>query len=148
MNKRRILSFTMALLLVGITLNMAWAYGGGSNSINASTTLSSYSVILTQGDGSGKIDISYDVYSKGIASFVGISNLKIYKSNGTLVANITGTTSNGLLAENDYVCYDTYTYSGTAGTTYYAVATVYAKIGNVSDSKTVVTGFVTAPTGS
>ncbi len=63
----------------------------------ASKTLSRYSAIALSGDNEGEFKITYDVLASGIADEVGVSSIKIYKSNGSYVTTITGTTGNGML---------------------------------------------------
>ena len=87
----------------------------------------------------------HDVMASGKADEVGVSSIKIYKSNGSYVTTITGTTNNGLLDTNVGTHRSTYTYEGTSGVSYYAEVTVYAKIGSDSDSRTVKTGTAKAP---
>lgn len=111
----------------------------------ASTTLSRYPIAVFEGDNKGEIKIGYDVMASGIADEVGVSSIKIYKSNGSYVTTITGTTGNGLLRTDASRHSSTYVYEGTSGVTYYAVVTVYAKIGSDSDSKTVTTSSIKAP---
>lgn len=111
----------------------------------ASSTLFHYPVGVSQGEDEGEVDISYDVMANTKADEVGVSLIKIYKSDGTYVTTITGTTGNGLIRTNATRHSSTYTYEGTSGVTYYAEVTVYAKIGSNSDSRTVTTPTVKAP---
>ena len=111
----------------------------------ASKTLSRYSAIALSGDNEGEFKITYDVLASGIADEVGVSSIKIYKSNGSYVTTITGTTGNGMLRTEASRHSATYTYEGTSGVSYYAEVTVYAKIGSDSDSRTVKTGTAKAP---
>lgn len=111
----------------------------------ASLTLSSYLVSAKVGDNPGEIKIAYDVCPTGKADCVGISSITIYQSNGVAVKTITGTTSNGLLRTDAIRHRSTYVYSGTSGVSYYASATVYAEIGDNSDSRRVTTEIIKAP---
>lgn len=105
----------------------------------ASTTLTSYAVTVATGSNSGEIKISYDIKASGIAEKVGISSLKIYKSDGTYITTISGTIKNGLIRTDTNRHRASYIYTGTSGTSYYAVATVFADVSPDSDSKTVTT---------
>ena len=111
----------------------------------ASPTLSYYDVELLAGDSRGMLWVDFDVRSGRLADEVGIEEIKIYRSNGTYVTTITGTTSNGLV-ETDYNMHmGTYEYKGTSGISYYAEVTVFATIGSTSDSRTITTSTVEAP---
>lgn len=111
----------------------------------ASPTLSYYDVTLFPGDDSGILWIDFDVRSGRLADKVGVEKIKIYKSNGTYVTTITGTTSNGLVRNDNNLHAGTYEYKGTSGTSYYAEVTVFATIGSTSDSRTVTTSTEEAP---
>lgn len=111
----------------------------------ASTTISKYSAALSPGSSSGQITISYSVSALSSASSIGVSSIKIYKSNGTQVTTITGTKSNGLMTSGTNKKIGTYTYSGVSGTSYYAVVTLTATVSGVTDSKPVTTNTTTAP---
>lgn len=139
--RKRILSLGLILTLM-LTLCGGMALAAEPR---ASSTLTYYPVIILAGDNEGEIKISYDVMANTKADKVGVSSIKIYKSDGTYVTTITGTTGNGLLRTNASRHSSTYTYEGTSGVTYYAEVTVYAKIGSNSDSRTVTTDTVTAP---
>lgn len=111
----------------------------------SSVALAKYTATLSPGN-SGQIKISYNVIASETASSVGVSTIKIYKSNGTQVTTIKGTTSNGLMATNAARKTGTYTYSGgTSGLSYYAVVTCTATVGGVTDSKPVTTNTAKAP---
>lgn len=51
----------------------------------ASSTLSSYSAELYEGDSSGTLRVNFSVKSGHRADLIGITSIKIYKSNGTYV---------------------------------------------------------------
>ena len=63
----------------------------------ASRTLSEYNAGLRAGSSSGEIRISYDVSATNIANSIGVLSIAVYKSDGSYVATITGTTGNGLV---------------------------------------------------
>ena len=75
---------------------------------------------------------------------IGVSQIKIYRSNGQYVTTIQGSASNGLLINSNDAHNDIYTYTGTSGTSYYAVVTVYAYDGSRSDSQEIKTNTVRA----
>lgn len=109
----------------------------------ASETLDKYTVGLTA-TRSKEITVNYSVTASQRADSVGVSSIKIYKSGGTLVTTITGTTGNGLIATSTRNHAGSYSYIGTSGVSYYAEVTVFATIGSVTDSRTVTTAPKTA----
>ena len=109
-----------------------------------STTFSLFIASASKGDSAGEIKINYDVQASQPADQVGISSIKIYKSDGTYVTTITGTTKNGLIRTGAGRHKSTYIYKGSSGTSYYAVVTGFATVGSDSDSRTVTTGTVQA----
>lgn len=114
--------------------------------MRSSPTLAIYSAKITQGaTGTGKLIISYDVSANTEAKEVGVASIKIYKSNGSYVTTITGTTRNSLIATNTERHRSYYTYTGITGTEYYAIVTVTATIGDKTDSKDYTTNTETAP---
>lgn len=130
-----ILVVVLALALCGVSLA----------AVQGSTTLGAYGVWAYTGDNSGELDIHYEVEANYTADALGISVLKIYKSDGTHEATIYGSLNNRLIAHNQPEVNRTYTYKGTPGTTYYAVATVVATIGEDFDSRYVTTNTATTP---
>ena len=111
----------------------------------ASLTLSSYNVGLTAGDSAGMISISYDVQSNKLASSIGVETVDIYKSDGSYVTSITGSTSNGLIETNSDICKSYYDCQLTSGIFYYANVKVFAKVGSEYDSRVITTSTVKAP---
>ena len=111
----------------------------------ASLTLSYYDVDLVAGDSKGVLSVGFTVRSGKLADEIGVEKIKIYKSDGSFVTTITGTTSNGLVWEDGSGHKGTYKYKGTSGTSYYAEVTVFATVGSDSDSRTITTSTVEAP---
>ncbi len=136
--KKRVLSFSLiAALALSLCSGAALATEG-----RASTTIKLYTASASKGDSAGEVKISYEVQAKSLADEVGISSIVIYKSDGTYVTTITGSVSNGLIRTSTTRHRSTYTYSGNAGTSYYAIVTGFATIGSDSDSKSVKTNAV------
>lgn len=131
-------------LILAVVLALALC-GGALAAVQGSTTLGAYGVWAYKGDNSGELDIDYEIEANHQADSLGISELKIYKSDGTYVTTIYGNTTNRLMAKNMFSINRTYTYKGTPGTTYYAVATVEATIGSDYDSRYVTTNTATTP---
>ena len=94
----------------------------------ASEYLTSYSVNLVEGDGRGEIDIVFHVQAAVYSTTrLGITRLQAFRSDGSLAAIITGSTSNGLISTDGGRYYrNSYTFTGTPGTSYYFIVTCYA----------------------
>lgn len=111
----------------------------------ASMTLTQFTTIASKGVQSGEIKITFDVIANTGVDSLGISLIKIYKDDDTYVTTITGTTGNGLVRKNNARLSSSYIYTGTSGTTYYAIVTGFASSGSDYDSRTIRTNSVTAP---
>lgn len=145
MKKHRTFLISITAALIFAMLCSMTASAANSDILRASPTLSSYSAILTQGSSTGEIKINYDVCANSKADSLGVSSIKIYKSNGSYVTTITPTALNGLSITNSGWHLSSYTYTGVSGTSYYAVVTVFATIDGVSDSREITTNTVKAP---
>ncbi len=141
---KRIISSILALTMMFALSCGATAVSGGASPM-ASPTLAEYIAIMTAGTSSRELKIAYDVTASRLADLVGVSSIVIYKSDGSYVTTITGTTGNGLIVSSDFGHAGSYAYLGTSGTYYYAKVTVFATIGSVSDSRTITTSTVKAP---
>lgn len=141
---KRVFSIILAVMLF-VTCCGGTALAANEIEPYASPTLAYYDVVLLVGDSRGMLWIDFDVTASKPADSVGIKEIKIYKSNGTYVTTITGTTSNGLVWNNASTHMGTYEYKGTSGTSYYAEVTVFATIGSITDSRTITTSTEEAP---
>lgn len=144
MKKQRFIFSILAFVLV-CSLCGGASTVKASDTLRSSPTLTRYGVVATQGSASGKIVFTYDILANAIAESLGISSIKIYKSNGDYVTTIYPTSLNGLKTTNAMWHRSSYTYTGTSGTYYYAEVTVFATIDGVTDSRTVTTNTVKAP---
>lgn len=142
MKKHRIVSYAVVYMIV---IAIFGSVTVSASTFRASPTLSSYGVVLTQGSSTGKIIITYDVAANDFAESLGVSSMKIYKSNGAYVTTIYATALNGFTTSGTMRHRSSYTYTGTSGTSYYAEVTVFATIDGVTDSRTVTTNTVKAP---
>lgn len=143
---KRMIAWSLAVVMsITCGLESASAVNMGSVSPQASITLSDYNAGLKAGNNSGEIRISYSVSANNIANSMGVSSISVYKSDGSYVTTITGTTGNGLVINSDSTHDGVYTYKGTSGASYYTKVTVFATIGSTSDSRTVTTSAVKAP---
>ena len=111
MKKRSIISFSIALIMIIAVLGSATA---SASALRSSPTLSSYGVIITKGSSTGKIVITYDVLANSIADSVGVSSMKIYKSDGSYVTTIRATSLNGFTASGVGSHRNSYIYTGTS----------------------------------
>lgn len=144
MRKSKFLSAIVAFALV-LLICSGISTAEASNMLRSSPTLTRYGVVATEGDGSGKVVFTYDILSNSIAESLGVSSMKIYKSNGSYVTTIYPSASNGFTTTGTMRHRASYTYTGTSGTSYYAEVTVFATIDGVTDSRTVTTNTVKAP---
>lgn len=134
------LAFFTCILLICIVGTRGYAQ------TMASDYFAGYSVSAHQGGSRGQVDIDCNVKANGAVSKIGVLRIEIYRSNGSLVTTIQGTTSNGLLApKSSYAHVVTYTYNGVPGTTYYAKVTLCAGTNSDYDVRYVQTQKVTAP---
>lgn len=143
---KRIFALALGMVMtISCILGTAATASAADAGVMASFTLSDYSAVLKAGTKSGEVRISYDVTSSKPADSVGVSSIVIYRSGGSRVATITGTTANNLVCAPGSSNMGTYSYIGISGTSYYAEVTVFATIGSVTDSRTVTTATVKAP---
>jgi len=144
--KRFFITLLAALTLFCSTAPMTQAHAAeptGIASVYSSDYLSSYNGFALKGSSSGELDISYEVIAPIRASKIGVKKIEVYKESGSKVATIYGSTANGLQSSSISMHAGTYTYCGTAGTTYYAKVTVFASDSSGSDSRVIITNSVT-----
>lgn len=144
MKTRRALSAILTLTII-ITLCISSSFASEYSTFRASPTLSAYNAKVSKGYATGEIIISYDVEANDIGESVGVSAIKIYKSNGSYITTIKPAEDNDLVGTNTALHRSSYTYHGTSGTYYYAKVTVFATINGVTDSRTITTNTVQAP---
>jgi hypothetical protein len=140
--KRIVLSFASLIFLVALLCQAASAI---ELSPRASLYLNSYGASMYKGSTAGNVRVEFTVLATEHSDYVGVSELIIYKSNGTRAATVRGTVGNGLLCDDTQVHIGHYDYYGVPGTSYYAILTMYAERDGGSDSKTYITNTVTAP---
>ena len=137
---RSLLALCMSVVLICIASAQANAQ------TRASSYIAGYSVSVYQGEGRGQVDIDCNIRANWAVPKIGVLTIAIYKSDGSRVATIQGTTSNGLLSSETSVVHGlTYTYKGVPGTTYYAKVTLCAGTNSDYDVRYVQTQKVTAP---
>lgn len=140
--KKLALLFTSLILLIATLCPAASAI---DISPRASDYLNSYGASMYQGSSSGSVRVAFTVLATKHSDYVGVSQLVIYKSNGTRAATITGTVGNGLLREDAATHAGSYTYYGEPGISYYAILTMYAERDGGSDSRSYLTNTIKAP---
>lgn len=137
---RMLVAFCMSVVLICIAGTQTYAQS------RASSYIAGYSVSAYQGEGRGQVDIKCDIRANWAVPKIGVLKIEIYQSDGSRVATIQGTTSNGLLSSKTSVVHGlTYIYSGVPGTTYYAKVTLCAGTNSDYDVRYVQTQKVTAP---
>lgn len=137
---RSLLAFCMSVVLICVAGAQAYAQ------TRASSYVADYYVSMHQGEGRGQVDIDCNIRANWAVPKIGVLTIAIYKSDGSRVTTIQGTTSNGLLSSKTSVVHGlTYTYNGVPGTTYYAKVTLCAGTNSDYDVRNVQTQKVTAP---
>ena len=139
--------FFAAILTLGVlfTCCCGTAYAMDNYDTRASDTLGAYSAQLYAGSHKGEVYINYDVESSNFADSLGVESIVFYKSNGDYVTTIYGSVSNGLIGTKAWLHDGDYYRTLTSGVYYYAEVTVFATVGNLSDSRTITTSTVKAP---
>lgn len=142
---KRLVSATLAILFALSCCFGAVSAEGGIMPL-ASPTIMGQGANMRPGKVSGELRISYNINATSAADEVGVSMIELYKSDGSYVDTIYGTTSNGLVRTSAWKNMGTYSYTNAeSGEFYFAIVTLYATIGSLSDSETVTTATVKAP---
>lgn len=106
----------------------------------ASSYIEAYSVSAQRGTHRGEVDIAAMITANCAVPKIGVLKIEIYKSDGTHITTIQGTTSNGLLASKSSFTHGlTYTYKGVPGMSYYAKVTLCAGTSSDYDTRFVRT---------
>ena len=140
------------IVSIALTAALALACCFGSAFANdeimplSSPTIMGQSASMKGGNVSGELRISFDINAKRSADEVGVLSIEIYRSTGAYVETIYGTVDNGLVLTSSIKHAGTYSYTNAeSGKFYYAVVTLYATIGSLTDSETITTATVKAP---
>lgn len=126
---------TISLMLVLAMMLSTCAFAIETKS---SAYLFSYSGTLTR-TSTGKLCISFDVTGTNTMIDIGASTVRVYKSNGTLMATYSYTAYSSMMAHNTFFHSSSLTYSGTTGESYYCIITFHARNANGYDSKNYAT---------
>lgn len=136
----------LALVVCAALLFLSGAQAYAQAEPRGSQYIFSYLVDAYAGDSRGQVKIDCMVKGNFEVQKIGVLKIEIYKSTGSYVTTIHGTTSNGLLSPESSVLHGlTYTYTGVPGTTYYAKVTLCAGTNSDYDTRNVQTQKVTAP---
>lgn len=141
---KRILSSVLSLVMA-FTCCYGVVLAADVPNTRASLTLSDYNVELYAGDSRGAVYINYDVESSKLADSIGVESIAFYKSDGSYVTTITGSTRNGLICTDTILHAGDYDCALTSGVSYYAKVKVFARVGSEYDSRTITTGTIKAP---
>lgn len=93
--------------------------------------------------GNGELAIKFSIYGNDIMNNIGAKEIKIYHGSKWQFCDTYTEDDAGMCTSSDYKYTNTIVYSGTAGTYYKVVVTVFAEDANGSDSRT-ETHYVTA----
>lgn len=142
---KRIVSIALAAALA-LTCCFGSAFANDDIMPLSSPTIMGQSANMKSGKVSGELRITFDINAVKSADEVGVLSIEIYRSTGAYVETIYGTTGNGLVRTSALTHSGTYSYTNAeSGKFYYAVVTLYATIGSLTDSETIVTATVKAP---
>lgn len=143
---KRVVSIALATMLVlTCCLGSAFAVNDGIMPLS-SPTIMGQGASMKAGNKPGELRISYNINAVKYADEVGVSTIELYKADGSYVDTIYGSTDNGLIRTSAAKNMGTYSYTGAiSGQYYFAIVTLYATIGDLSDSETITTATVKAP---
>lgn len=130
-------------LILCLILTTALCCGVASANTKASDYLSSYSASLFTGDSSGQLRLDFNVSGKANVTTIGVSQIDLYKEDGTFVKTIVGTQGNGLVTTGHIHVYSYY-FSATPGQKYYTEVTLFAKDSSGGDARVYTTNVATA----
>lgn len=119
---RKMLKITSVIVVLSVVLSVA-AFAAETR---ASEYFDNYTAYVTKLSG-GSIKISFNVVGMDTMSMLGASVIKVYDSNDKLVKTFTYTAYPEMMGSNVMKYSNSVTYSGTAGESYYAVVTFFAK---------------------
>lgn len=138
------LAFVFACL-VFLTTALCQTASAIELSPQASLYLSNYGARLYQGSSSGTISVEFTVSATQDSDLVGVSNISIYKEDGTFVTSVRGSVGNRFLDTDTKTHIGYYTYRGEVNTVYYMVLTMYAERDGGSDYRLYTTNNCRAP---
>ena len=141
MNKR-IISFLIiiSILVTAVPFSVSAAEGRASDYIDK------YSALLSSGDSSGELDLTYSILTHitGVTR-LGVLAIFVYRTDGSIAKTIIGNTTNGLLRTSGSVASGTYTITMEPGVAYYCNIRFVAENASGSDSRPYTTNTAVAP---
>ena len=139
--KKRFCSVFIILALLGAICTPVYA-----NQIEPreSYVFAGYWITGHQGTNQGEVGVTFSVTCSHFTSVIGVSSIEIYKTDATHMHTEVGTVENGFL-RNGGNCVGTYIYQGVSGEKYYAVVNFYGVADGITETRTLVTGTITAP---
>jgi len=140
---KKVNKWIASLIVLSIVLALFCCIAGANT--KASDYLTQYGAALFASKTKGYYDIFFDVTATDTSDSLGVSQIKIYKADGTYITTIKGTTANGLVREGSFSHSGVYTRAGVSGNSYYAEVTIFAERGGGSDSRTITTNTVKVP---
>lgn len=142
---KRVISMALSAFFA-FTCCVGSAFADGGIMPLSSPTIMGQGASMKAGNFPGELRISYNINAKRSADEVGVLTIELYNSDGSYADTIYGSTDNGLIRTSSIKNMGTYSYSdAVSGQYYYAVVTLYATIGDLSDSETITTATVKAP---
>ncbi len=141
MNKR-IISF---LIIISVLVT-AVPFSASAAEVRASNYIDEYSALLSSGDSSGELDLTYSILTHitGVTR-LGILAIFVYRTNGSIARTIIGNTTNGLLRTSGSVASGTYTITMEPGVAYYCAIRFIAENAGGNDIRYYTTNTVIAP---
>ena len=138
--KRRLIVFFLSCVLIVNALSL-----GGYASIESSEYICGCDYYLDQGSTNGELLLDFDIVGQGTMDTIGVSKIKVYRQDGVLYRTIYGTTANGLMANNTFNHFNTFSISAIAGVTYCCEVTFFAGKDGGYDTITAFTNYIVAP---
>ena len=134
-----------AILVCAVLLSCCTsAFAATESGERVADILNVYTASASTGTKSGEVKITYRAGANRLSMAIGVASIAIYKSDGSYVTTIKGTTANGLISFNTDQKSGSYTYKGTSGVFYYAIVTITATSGSETDNKAVRTNIAQA----
>lgn len=127
---------TTTLLLALCLLFSCWGTEADA-AVYSSNYFSSYGCYVH--NVGGKVTFTATISAVHTMDRLGVTLIHIYKADGTFVKTVYGSTSNGLLEDNNSSFAAEYIYQGVAGTSYYGVVYFTCRDSTGSDSRHVTT---------
>lgn len=131
---------TTTLLLALCLLFSCWGMEADA-AVYSSNYFSSYGGFATS-LGNGKVAFTGTITAVHTMDRLGVTRILIYKADGTYVKTVYGSTSNGLLRDNDAFFAADYIYQGDPNTSYYGIVYFTCRDASGSDSRHVTTDTV------